>query len=106
MVALVVMLWGVTAPAYWGDEAERWSPVSRSVPQLLRMLRHVDAVHGLYYLALWPTARVLGTGELAMRLPSALAMAAGALGIAAIARRLDLRAGPAGAPGWCSLLSR
>src|SRR5262249_44125017 len=37
---------------------------------------------------LWPVARVLGTGELATRLPSALAMAAAALGIAAIARRL------------------
>ena len=87
-VTLAMMLWGVTAPAYWGDEADTVSAVSRSLPQLLRMLQHVDAVHGLYYLSLWPVARVLGTGEFATRLPSALAMAAAALGIAAIARRL------------------
>ena len=87
-VTLAMMLWGLAAPAYWGDEADTVSAVSRSLPQLLRMLRHVDAVHGLYYLTLWPVARVLGTGELATRLPSALAMAAAALGIAAIARRL------------------
>ena len=87
-VTLAMMLWGLTAPAYWGDEADTVSAVSRSLPQLLRMLRHVDAVHGLYYLTLWPVTRVLGTGEFATRLPSALAMAAAALGIAAIARRL------------------
>jgi mannosyltransferase len=87
-VTLAVMLWGITAPAYWGDEADTVSAVSRSLPQLLRMLRHVDAVHGLYYLLLWPVARVLGPGELATRLPSAIAMAAAALGVAAIARRL------------------
>jgi mannosyltransferase len=85
---LAMMLWGVTAPAYWGDEADTVSAVSRSLPQLLRMLRHVDAVHGLYYLMLWPVAQVFGTGEFATRLPSALAMAAAALGTAAIARRL------------------
>jgi hypothetical protein len=87
-VTLVVMLWGITAPAYWGDEADTVSAVSRSLPQLLLMLRHVDAVHGLYYLSLWPVVRVLGPGEFATRLPSALAMAAAALGVAAIARRL------------------
>ena len=87
-VTLVVMLWGITAPAYWGDEADTVSAVSRSLPQLLLMLRHVDAVHGLYYLSLWPVVRVLGPGEFATRLPSALAMAAAALGIAAIARGL------------------
>ena len=82
---LVMMLWGLTAPAYWGDEADTVSAVSRSLPQLLGMLRHVDAVHGLYYLSLWPVTRVLGTGEFATRLPSALAMAAADLGVAVIA---------------------
>jgi len=62
-VTLAMMLWGLTAPAYWGDEADSVSAVSRSLPQLLRMLRHVDAVHGLYYLTLWPVTRVLGTGH-------------------------------------------
>jgi mannosyltransferase len=86
-----MMLWGIAGPSYWRDEADTVSAVSRSLPQLIRLLGHVDAVHGLYYLLLWPAARVAGTGEVATRLPSALAMAAAALGVAAIARRLASR---------------
>jgi mannosyltransferase len=86
-----MMLWGIDGPSYWRDEADTVSAVSRSLPQLIRLLGHVDVVHGLYYLLLWPVARVAGTGEIATRLPSALAMAAAALGIAAIARRLASR---------------
>ena len=90
-VTLVVMLWGIGARPYWGDEADTVSAVSRSVPQLFRLLGHIDAVHGLYYLLLWPVARLAGTGEFATRLPSALAMAAAAAGVTAIARRLASR---------------
>jgi mannosyltransferase len=86
-----MMLWGIDGPSYWRDEGDTVSAVSRSFPQLIGLLGHVDAVHGLYYLLLWPVARVAGTGEIATRLPSALAMAAAALGIAAIARRLASR---------------
>jgi mannosyltransferase len=93
-VALAVMLWGIGARPYWGDEADTVSAVSRSVPQLFRLLGHIDAVHGLYYLLLWPVARVAGTGEFATRLPSVVAMAAAAAGVTAIARRLVSR--PAG----------
>jgi mannosyltransferase len=88
VVTLAVMLWGISAPSYWKDEADTVSAVSRSLPQLIRLLGHVDAVHGTYYLLLWPAARVAGTGEFATRLPSALAMAAAAVGVVAIARRL------------------
>jgi mannosyltransferase len=87
-VTLGVTLWGIGARSYWGDETDTVSAVSRSVPQLLRMLGHIDAVHGLYYLLLWPVARVAGTGEFALRFPSAVAMAAAAAGAGAIARRL------------------
>jgi mannosyltransferase len=90
-VALAVMLWGLSARPYWGDEADTVSAVSRSVPQLFRLLGHIDAVHGLYYLLLWPVARVAGTGEFATRLPSAVAMAAAAAGVTAIGRRLASR---------------
>ena len=91
LVTLAVMLWGIGARPYWGDEADTVSAVSRSLPQLFRLLRHIDAVHGLYYVLLWAVARLAGTGELATRLPSAAAMAAAAAGVAAIARRLGSR---------------
>jgi mannosyltransferase len=88
---LAVMLWGIRARPYWGDEADTVSALQRSLPQLLQMTLHVDAVHGLYYLLLWPVARLAGTGELATRLPSAAAMAAAAAGVAALGGRLRSR---------------
>ncbi|MBO0804893.1 MAG: glycosyltransferase family 39 protein, partial [Nocardiopsaceae bacterium] len=88
-VTLAVMLSGITSSSYWGDETATISAVSRPLPRLIAMLGHVDVVHGLYYLLIWPIAQVAGTSELVMRLPSAVAMAAAALGIAAIGRRLS-----------------
>jgi mannosyltransferase len=90
-VTLAVVLWGAGAPSYWGDEMDTVSAVSRTAPQLIRLLGHIDAVHGLYYLLLWPVARLAGTGQLATRLPSAVAMAAAAAGITAIGGRLASR---------------
>jgi len=91
LVTLAVVLWGAGAPSYWGDEMDTVSAVSRTAPQLIRLLGHIDAVHGLYYLLLWPVARLAGTGQLATRLPSAVAMAAAAAGITAIGRRIASR---------------
>ncbi len=91
VITLAVMLWGIGTPAYWGDEVDTVSAVSRSLPQVLRLLGHVDAVHGLYYLLLWPVVRLAGSGEVATRLPSAIAMAAASLGVTAIMRRLRSR---------------
>ncbi|MGH3159192.1 MAG: glycosyltransferase family 39 protein [Streptosporangiaceae bacterium] len=90
-VTLGLMTWGIGAKAFSGDESDTVSAVSRSVPQLIRMLGFVDSVHGLYYLLLWPVAAVAGTGEFAIRFPSALAMAAAAAGVTAIGRRLVSR---------------
>jgi mannosyltransferase len=90
-VTLAVGLWGVTARPYWGDEVDTLAAVSRSLPQLARLLGHVDAVHGLYYLLLWPVVRVAGTGEFTTRLPSVVAMAGAALGVTVIGRRLRSR---------------
>jgi len=90
-ITLALMLWGISARPYWGDEADTVSAVSRSVPQLAKLLKHIDAVHGLYYLLLWPVVRIAGSGEFVTRLPSALAMAAAAAGVTAIARRLASR---------------
>ena len=90
-LTLAVTAWGIGTRSYWGDEADTVSAVSRSLPALGRLLRHVDAVHGLYYLLIWPVVQVAGTGEVVTRLPSAVAMAATAGGVAAIARRLASR---------------
>jgi mannosyltransferase len=68
------------------------------------MLTSVDVVHGIYYLIMWPVARIAGTGELAMRLPSALAMSATAVLIVAIGRRVvSQSAGLAAGVVWAVL---
>lgn len=82
------MLCGITGPSYWNDETATISATDRPLPGLVRMLGHVDAVHGLYYLLMWLVARVAGTSEFAFRLPSALAMALVAVGISNIVWRL------------------
>ena len=61
IVTLAVMLWGITAPAYWADEMDTVSAESRSLPQLVQLLGHVDAVHGLYYLPVSYTHLTLPT---------------------------------------------
>ena len=90
-VTMATMLWGITGAPYWRDEADTLSAAYRSVPQLFRLLGRVDAVHGLYYLMMWPVVKFAGLSEFATRLPSAIAMAAAALGIAAIGRRIRSR---------------
>jgi mannosyltransferase len=87
-VTLTVMVWGIRGASYWRDEAATLAAVQRPFGALLRMLGHVDAVHGAYYMLIWGVVRMAGTGELATRLPSAVAMAAASSGVSAIGRRL------------------
>ena len=84
----VVIAIGITTPSYWRDEAATIAAVHRPAASLFHMLGHVDAVHGAYYLLVWPLARAFGPGELVMRLPSLLAMAVAAGFVTATGRRL------------------
>jgi mannosyltransferase len=88
LVTFAVVLWGITGSSYWRDEAASLSAAERPFGNLVRMLGHVDAVHGAYYVIIWAVVRIGGAGELATRLPSALAMAAAAAAVTALGRRL------------------
>lgn len=88
VAALALMIWGLAGPSYTPDESATMSAVHRSFPELVRMLGNIDAVHGLYYMLMWVVVRVVGTGELATRMPSALAMAVAVAATVAIGRRL------------------
>ena len=85
---LALMLWRITTPSYWRDEGATLEAVRRPFGTLIRMLGHTDAVHGAYYMIIWVVVRLGGSGEFSTRLPSALAMAAAAAGVAGIGRRL------------------
>jgi mannosyltransferase len=75
-------------PSFWRDEAATQSATQRSFANLIAMLGHVDVVHGTYYVLMWLEVRLAGHSELALRLPSALAMAAAAALITVTGRRL------------------
>ncbi len=94
LVTLAVVLYQIQHPSLWRDEGATLSAVHRSLPQLLRMLGHADVVHGAYYVLMWFWTRAAGTGELALRFPSAVAMAVAAGFVTVLGRRLvSTRAG-------------
>ena len=88
LVTLAVTLWKIQVPSFWRDEGATQAATQRSFTDLVAMLGHVDAVHGAYYVLMWLEVRLAGHGELALRLPSVLAMAATAALITVTGRRL------------------
>ncbi|WP_328746909.1 glycosyltransferase family 39 protein [Streptomyces sp. NBC_00285] len=93
VLTVLLGLWGIRrAGTLWQDEAVTYDMAHRSLPDLWATLAHVDAVHGLYYLLMHGVFAVWDGGLVALRLPSVLAMAGAAAGVAALGRRL------AGAP--------
>src|SRR5438552_3073839 len=81
-------LWGLSRESAMGNDevVSRWAALL-SLRQLAHLLRHVDAVHGLYYLLLHGWMAV-GTSPTVMRIPSVICMAAAAAMIAILGRRL------------------
>lgn len=88
LVTLAATLYQISHHSFWDDEAATLSATQRTLPQLLLLLRHVDAVHGAYYFLMWFVVRLAGTSELAARFPSAVAMAVAAGMITLLGRRL------------------
>jgi hypothetical protein len=78
------------------EVATRWAALL-SLHELGHLVRHVDAVHGLYYLLMhfWVVA---GSTPAALRVPSVIAMAAGAALVAILTRRLT-------GSGWAALFA-
>ncbi len=74
LLAAVVRLSTLDLQSFWYDEA--FTPVHVLHPSLwatLRSVVHSENTPPLWYVIEWADARVLGTGEVALRLPSALA---------------------------------
>ena len=65
----------VTARQPWRDELSTWWAVQLSPSDLFRLLGHVDAVLGLYYILMHGWTTLFGDSVFALRLPSVLLMA-------------------------------
>ncbi|GAA3412191.1 glycosyltransferase family 39 protein [Streptosporangium vulgare] len=87
VAALLIGLWGITTPSFWRDESVSAMAAAMPLDDLWHLLDSIDRVHALYYLLLRPFA-AFSTGELAMRLPSVVATAAAAYGVAVLGRKL------------------
>jgi len=85
----LISLIGSWIPSLWGDEGASLLSAQRSIPSLLTMLTHVDAVHGTYYLGLHFWIMLAGTSPFALRLPSALVIGICVAAIVVIGAQLD-----------------
>ena len=82
----------------WLDEATSIHQAGMPLGDMLELLRTTDVHPPLHHVVLWVTVRVLGTGELAVRLPSLIAATALVPLLYVVARELyDRRAGYAAA---------
>lgn len=88
VIALSAGLWKISGPSFTRDEGATMLAVNRPFPELMRMLGNVDVVHGAYYTLIWVVTRLAGRSELAVRFPSALALAVAAGAVAALGQRL------------------
>ncbi|WP_158614169.1 glycosyltransferase family 39 protein [Frondihabitans sp. PhB188] len=94
--ALGLFAWALASawswvPSFWGDEAASVLSAERPLPSLFRMLGHVDAVHGTYYLGLHFWIEVFGASPFSVRMPAAIATGLAAVGLYFLVRELRSR---------------
>lgn len=97
---------GSWIPSLWGDEAASIMSAERPLPTLFRMLGHVDAVHGTYYLGLHFWGSVFGFSPFAVRLPSAIAVGLATAAVVLLAARLRDTRTAILAGALCAILPR
>ncbi|MEO7235485.1 MAG: glycosyltransferase family 39 protein, partial [Lapillicoccus sp.] len=88
VLALTVELVGAWSPSLWTDEAVTISAARMSWADLWAFVQTVDAVHGTYYAAMKPWLALAGTSAVALRLPSAVAVALAVSMMFLLGRRL------------------
>jgi mannosyltransferase len=87
VVMTVLGIWGIDRNSMFGTEDATYWAAHLSFPALWRLLSHVDAVHGLYYMMMHGVF-LLGDGEVVLRIPSVIGMVAAAAMVALIANKL------------------
>ena len=92
LLAVTLSAAGAARPSLWFDEAATISAATRSVPELLDMVRNIDAVHGLYYLLMHGWFAVFPATEFFSRFSSSLAVGLAAAGVVVLGRTVANRA--------------
>jgi mannosyltransferase len=81
-----ICLWRMAG--LWSDELTSYDVARRSLTQVLGTIRHVDAVHGAYYVLLHLWISAFGTSLTVLRLPGVLSMVGAAVCVSLTAKRL------------------
>ncbi|HET7075475.1 MAG TPA: hypothetical protein VFI55_15535 [Mycobacterium sp.] len=98
-VAAVISGAWASRPSLWFDEAATiTASASRTVPELWKLIGHIDAVHGLYYFLMHGWFALFPPTEFWSRVPSALAVGAAAAGVTVFTKRFV----PGRATGACA----
>ena len=80
-------------PSLWFDEGATISAsANRTLPELWKLLGHIDAVHGLYYLLMHGWFAIFPPTEFWSRFPSCLAIGGAAAGVVVFTRQFGGRA--------------
>ncbi|MDJ0417227.1 MULTISPECIES: glycosyltransferase family 39 protein [Rhodococcus] len=91
LVAVAISGFRSWSPSFWHDEAATVSVAGRDIPDMVRLLFDVDAVHGAYYLGMHGWLRVVPLTEFWLRLPSVLAVGIGAAGLVVLGKLVSTR---------------
>ncbi|OBK28564.1 hypothetical protein A5634_20300 [Mycobacterium asiaticum] len=92
LAAILSAAWA-SRPSLWFDEGATISAAaSRTLPELWKLLGHIDAVHGLYYLLMHGWFAIFPPTEFWSRVPSALAVGAAAAGVVVFVKQFSGRA--------------
>ncbi|OMC52498.1 hypothetical protein A5745_01220 [Mycobacterium sp. IS-2888] len=87
LAAVISAAWA-SRPSLWFDEGATISAAaSRTLPELWKLLGHIDAVHGLYYLLMHGWFAIFPPTEFWSRVPSALAIGAAAAGVTVFSKQ-------------------
>lgn len=87
LTAIISGAWA-SRPSLWFDEGATISAAaSRTLPELWKLLGHIDAVHGLYYLLMHGWFAIFPPTEFWSRVPSALAVGAAAAAVVVFAKQ-------------------
>ena len=97
LVELVVGGYRIGGPSFWRDEGYTITGSQRPVGAIFRLVQHEDAFHGLYLLMMHPVIALFGRSEMALRVPSLIAMCVAVGLTAALGRRLAQASGLPGA---------
>lgn len=109
IAALATVISGAWAsrPSLWFDEGATISAAAnRTLPELWKLLGHIDAVHGLYYLLMHGWFAVFPPTEFWSRVPSCLAIGAAAAGVVVFTKQFSDRATALGAGAIFAILPR